>query len=105
MEPLACYLLLAAQLSVYALGTWIGATQGVEASNDFALELAMQPSAVLAAAPNSEWWRLGSCLLLHTWAARGARAGGRAGRHAVARRGPVRLVACWLSCSGQKLRL
>jgi hypothetical protein len=31
-----------------------------------ALELAMQPSAVLAAAPTSEWWRVGSCLLLHT---------------------------------------
>ncbi|GBF90508.1 rhomboid family intramembrane serine protease [Raphidocelis subcapitata] len=66
VEPLACYLVLAAQLAVYALGTWIGATQGVEASNEFALELALQPSAVLAAAPNCEWWRLGSCLLLHT---------------------------------------
>jgi hypothetical protein len=41
--------------------------QGVDASNAMALELALVPSAVLAVAPNSEWWRLGSCLLLHTW--------------------------------------
>ncbi|KIY96005.1 hypothetical protein MNEG_11957 [Monoraphidium neglectum] len=65
VEPLFCYLLLAAQLSVYAVGTWIGATQGAEASMAMAMELALQPSAVLSTAGDSEWWRLGSCLLLH----------------------------------------
>jgi hypothetical protein len=30
-----------------------------------AMELALQPSAVLSTAGDSEWWRLGSCLLLH----------------------------------------
>lgn len=30
-----------------------------------AMELALRPSVVLAAAPDSEWWRLGSTLLLH----------------------------------------
>lgn len=64
-EPLACYLILAAQLGVYAAGTWVGATQGVEASATMAMELALRPSEVLAAAPDSEWWRVGSCLLLH----------------------------------------
>lgn len=66
VEPFVCYLLLAAQLSVYAAGTWIGATQGIDASNEMAMELALRPSAVLAAAPDSEWWRLGSCLFLHS---------------------------------------
>ncbi|KAI8469310.1 MAG: hypothetical protein J3K34DRAFT_424303 [Monoraphidium minutum] len=65
VEPFCAYLLIAAQLSVYAAGTWVGATQGVDASAAMGLELALQPSAVLAAGPDSEWWRMGSCLLLH----------------------------------------
>ena len=73
VEPFACYFLLAAQLGVYALGTWVGATQGLEAAAQMAEELAMVPAAVLAPAGESEWWRLGSCLLLHTCVLSGAR--------------------------------
>ncbi|KAF8059755.1 LPA1 [Scenedesmus sp. PABB004] len=62
VEPYFCYLLTAAQLAVYAAGTWLAVSQGPDAGEAWALTLALQPDAVLG---SGEAWRLGTSLLLH----------------------------------------